>query len=103
MNHLSHFEGLFKEMPSTERLNRLVNSLQDIFQCGAVALLKLEGNALRTIAAKGLVAEALGRKFIISQHPRLNALANSTGALRFPANSPLRSEEHTSELQSRPH
>lgn len=89
MNHLSHFEDLFKEMPSTERLNRLVSSLQDIFQCGAVALLKLEGNALRTIAAKGLVAEALGRKFIISQHPRLNALANSTGALRFPANSPL--------------
>lgn len=89
MNQVASFEELLIEMPSLERLQRLVGVVQDIFECGAVALLKLEGDALKPIAAKGLVAEALGRKFIISQHPRLNALANSTSALRFPSDSPL--------------
>lgn len=89
MNPLVLFEKLFKEMPSTERLERLVDIIQSIFQCGAVALLKLEGTALKPVATKGLVAEVMGRKFIISQHPRLSALATSPSALRFPLGSPL--------------
>lgn len=89
MKPLSRFDELFNEMPSAERLDGLVGVIQTLFQCGAVALLKCDGDALKPVAAKGLVAETLGRKFIINQHPRLRALANSTGALRFPADSPL--------------
>lgn len=89
MNSLMPFEELFKEMPSLVRLQRLVDVVQETFQSGAVALLKLENDSLKPITAKGLVAEALGRKFTISQHPRLSALMNSSGALRFPLDSPL--------------
>lgn len=89
MNSIFSFESLFKEMPPTERFERLVDIIQSIFQCGAVALLKFEGSALKPVATKGLVNEVMGRKFIINQHPRLNALTTSPTALRFPLGSPL--------------
>ncbi len=89
MNQLASFEELFKEIPSLERLQRLVDVVQEIFQCGAVALLKLEGNALSPIATKDLVSEASERKFNINQHPCFNALINSPSAQSFPINSPL--------------
>lgn len=80
---------LTQTLAPDERLQSLVNALHQQFQCGAVVALKLDGEALKPVAAIGLVEEALGRRFITAQHPRFAALTNSQVALRFPVGTPL--------------
>lgn len=65
---------LTTELPHAVRLQRLVSTLREYFQCGAVALLRLEGHCLRPLAVEGLVKEALGRRFEVALHPRLAAI-----------------------------
>ncbi|OHC25289.1 MAG: nitric oxide reductase transcription regulator [Pseudomonadales bacterium RIFCSPLOWO2_02_FULL_63_210] len=65
---------LITELPNAVRLQRLVHTLREHFNCGAVGLLRLDGDSLRPLAAVGLVHEALGRRFVIAQHPRLAAI-----------------------------
>ena len=65
---------LTADLPQPVRLQRLVAHLREQFHCGAVALLQLEAEHLRPLAVDGLVREALGRRFAISQHPRLAAI-----------------------------
>ena len=68
------FADLVTEQPQAVRLQRLVGWLRGQFRCGAVALLRLEEDHLRPVAVDGLVGEALGRRFAVSQHPRLAAI-----------------------------
>ncbi len=70
-------------LPPAERLQRLVSQLKRHFRCGAVALLRLNGDSLRPVAADGLAQEALGRRFELAQHPRLATIAASTQPVRF--------------------
>jgi anaerobic nitric oxide reductase transcription regulator len=65
---------LVVELPNAVRLQRLVHTLRERFHCGAVGLLRLEDDALRPVAAIGLAHEALGRRFVVAQHPRLAAI-----------------------------
>ena len=65
---------LVAELPNAFRLQRLVHTLRQRFYCGAVGLLRLEGDTLRPVAAIGLAHEALGRRFVVAQHPRLAAI-----------------------------
>lgn len=65
---------LVVELPNAVRLQRLVHTLRERFHCGAVGLLRLEGDSLRPVAAAGLAHEALGRRFVVGQHPRLAAI-----------------------------
>lgn len=65
---------LVVELPNAVRLQRLVHTLRERFRCGAVGLLRLEDDALRPVAASGLAHEALGRRFVVGQHPRLAAI-----------------------------
>ncbi len=65
---------LIVELPNAVRLQRLVHTLREYFHCGAVGLLRLDGDSLRPLAAVGLVHEALGRRFVVAQHPRLAAI-----------------------------
>ncbi|WP_404301133.1 nitric oxide reductase transcriptional regulator NorR [Alicycliphilus denitrificans] len=62
------------ELPQAVRLQRLVDVLRTQFGCGAVALLRLEEERLRPMAVTGLVSDALGRRFVVGQHPRLAAI-----------------------------
>ena len=66
---------LAAELPMAVRQQRLVETLRLHFRCGAVALLRLdgEGEVLRPMAVDGLVGDALGRRFLIKEHPRLAA------------------------------
>ena len=80
---------LAQDLPSAERFERLIAHIQTLFQCGAVVFLKLHSEYLKPVAASGLVSEALGRKFVLGQHPRLAATLTSPQALRFPLGSPL--------------
>jgi len=67
-------EDMASESPGAERLQRLVEHLRGVFQCGAVALLRWEEEHLRPLAVTGLVSDALGRRFAVAQHPRLAAI-----------------------------
>ncbi|CAM4216619.1 nitric oxide reductase transcriptional regulator NorR [Vreelandella rituensis] len=77
------------ELPSAVRLQRLVVTLREYFRCGAVCLLQLKGEALTPVAVDGLVHEALGRRFVIAQHPRLAAILASRRTVSFPPDSTL--------------
>ncbi|MDN5871634.1 MAG: nitric oxide reductase transcriptional regulator NorR [Nitrococcus sp.] len=80
---------LTAELPSAVRLQRLTGTIRTHFYCGAVCLLRLQDEALVPVAADGLVHEALGRRFVVSQHPRLAAIVASRGTVTFPPDSPL--------------
>jgi len=74
---------LTADLPQAVRLQRLVTSLRAHFRCGAVALLQLEAEHLRPIAVDGLVQDALGRRYAVSQHPRLAAILGRRGVTCF--------------------
>jgi len=81
--HDTLLADLVTELPPAARLQRLVVTLREHFGCGAVALLKLDGDSLRPIAIDGLVREALGRRFVVGQHPRFAAILSRREPTRF--------------------
>ena len=80
---------LVADLPPAVRMQRLVGSLRTHFRCGAVALLKLEEDHLRPVAVDGLVRDALGRRFVVGQHPRLAAILARHGVTCFHHDSTL--------------
>lgn len=80
---------LVTELPAVVRLQKLVTTLRRHFNCGAVVLLQQEQQVLRPIASIGLVREALGRRFISEQHPRLAAILAARETVRFEPDSQL--------------
>ncbi|WP_153110470.1 nitric oxide reductase transcriptional regulator NorR [Propionivibrio limicola] len=89
MIETSLFGDLVVELPQAVRLQRLVGAVRAHFGCGAVGLLKADGDSLRPIAVDGLAHETLGRRFLLAQHPRLSAILASREPVRFPPGSPL--------------
>ncbi|GAA5174543.1 nitric oxide reductase transcriptional regulator NorR [Modicisalibacter zincidurans] len=83
------FADLTAELPSAVRLQRLVRALREYFHCGAVGLLSLDGEALCPVAVDGLTREALGRRFVVAQHPRLAAILARRETVAFPPDSSL--------------
>lgn len=81
--HLLLLTDLVADLPVAVRLQRLVGSMRAHFGCGAVALLKLEGEHLRPVAVDGLVDDALGRRFVVKDHPRLAAILQRRGVTCF--------------------
>ncbi|WP_017937525.1 nitric oxide reductase transcriptional regulator NorR [Zestomonas thermotolerans] len=80
---------LARDLPEQERYQRLLQALRQLLPCEAAALLRLEDDYLVPLSVIGLSADTLGRRFKVSEHPRLQALLASPGPLRFPADSPL--------------
>ncbi|MDW5375621.1 nitric oxide reductase transcriptional regulator NorR [Halomonas sp. HP20-15] len=80
---------LTAELPSAVRLQRLVRTLREYFHCGAVGLLRLDDGALCPVAVDGLAREALGRRFVVAQHPRLAAILARRETVAFPPDSSL--------------
>ncbi len=75
---------LVTELPVAVRLERLVITLKMHFGCHAVALLQLEQETLKPVAFIGLVEEVRGRRFEVSQHPRLAQLVATRQIVHFP-------------------
>lgn len=72
-----------------DRFERLLDVFQRSFPCDAVALLQLEGDTLRPRAVRGLGEDVLGRRFPVTDHPRLAEIMRSGQPVRFPTDSPL--------------
>lgn len=77
------------ELPAGIRLQRLLGTVRTLFGCGAVALLRLEGDTLRPIAIDGLARDTLGRRFAVKDHPRLAAILGQRGVTCFDHDSAL--------------
>lgn len=77
------------DLPVAVRLQRLVNRLRTHFNCGAVALLQREGEHLRPVAVDGLSSDALGRRFVVSDHPRLAVILQRQDVVCFDHDSTL--------------
>ncbi|MFP5441721.1 MAG: nitric oxide reductase transcriptional regulator NorR [Gammaproteobacteria bacterium] len=89
MNIDALLADLVADLPAAVRLQRLVHALREEFGCGAVALLRLQGDSLLPVAVDGLVREALGRRFVVAQHPRLAAILARREPTRFEPDSDL--------------
>lgn len=76
---------LSRELDDGERYRRLLAALRQLFPCDAVALLRLDGEILVPLAVEGLSPDTLGRRFKVSEHPRLAALLEHAGPTRFAA------------------
>ncbi|MGR5148722.1 nitric oxide reductase transcriptional regulator NorR [Photobacterium alginatilyticum] len=72
-----------------DRFQRLLNTIRQTLNCDASALLAFRGQQFTPLAIDGLVPDVLGRRFTISEHPRLEAIARAGDIVRFPADSEL--------------
>ena len=86
---ISMVSDLSMQMSAEQRYQRLLQHLGRIFPCDASALLKFESHSLIPLAVNGLSEDTLGRRFIISEHPRLALILASDRAVRFAADSVL--------------
>ncbi len=65
---------LITDLPDAVRLQRIVHTLRQRFRSDAVGLLKLDEGSLRLVAAAGLADDALGRRFVVAEHPRFASI-----------------------------
>ncbi|WP_145591294.1 nitric oxide reductase transcriptional regulator NorR [Yersinia rochesterensis] len=72
-----------------DRFQKLISSLRQLLQCDASALLRYEHQLFRPLAIDGLSPDVLGRRFSLSSHPRLEAIARAGNVVRFPTDSHL--------------
>lgn len=80
---ISIVADLVTDLPRAIRAERLVKSIREYFTCDAVGLLKIDGDSLSPVAMEGLAREALGRRFVIAQHPRLAGILSTRVPVRF--------------------
>ena len=76
-------------MPGEVQFQRLVNAIGAVLPCDAVSLLHLQEGVLVPVASLGLAPELMGRRLDPAQHPRLAAILQAEGPVRFPADSSL--------------
>lgn len=76
---------LANSLNNENRFDRLLSSIRKAIRCDAVALLGLHNQVLTPLAIQGLSADTLGRRFLLSEHPRLHLLCTSARPYRFPA------------------
>lgn len=88
-HYLTVIEDLSRDLPAEVRYRRLLDAIRQSIPCDAIALLRLDGDQLRPVVFNGLREETRGRRFRLSQHPRLNAIVNSRQLVRFDADSDL--------------
>ncbi len=74
---------------AADRYGRLLEALRQAIPYDAATLMRYEDDVLVPLAAVGLSDDALGRRFPVRDHPRLQVLCRSDEPVRFPANSPL--------------
>lgn len=74
-------------LPQKTHYQRLMQALNEVMPCDAVALLELDGDNLVPVAVDGLSPEVLNMRFDPKEHPRLKAILSSHKPIRFDADS----------------
>lgn len=81
--------GLASGLSDKDRFHRLVDTIRKTIQCDCVVLMSLQGETLVPLAMQGLTRDTLGRRFLITDHPRLEEICRSTTPVRFDADCEL--------------
>ena len=76
-------------LSARDRYQRLLKALNRAIPYDAAALLRLDGDMLVPIDARGLSPDAVGRHYARSDHPRLDIICNSKEPVLFPADTNL--------------
>lgn len=74
---------------SEDRYNRLLDALYLAVPYNSACLLRIEGDTLIPLAAKGLTPDAMGRTFLRSNYPRLDIICGSMEPVFFSKDSSL--------------
>ncbi len=72
-----------------ERYHRLLEALRRIIPYNVAALLRLQGEELIPIVSSGLSPDAMGRRFALKEHPRLEIICKSARPVLFPTDCAL--------------
>ncbi|CAA0095307.1 Regulatory protein LuxO [BD1-7 clade bacterium] len=80
---------LANSLTQEDRFERLLTNVRKTINCDAVVLLKTDADILIPLAQQGLTSEAMGRRFVIDDHPRFQHICRSPGPVCFPSDSPL--------------
>jgi anaerobic nitric oxide reductase transcription regulator len=80
---------LTASLAAEDRYARLLGTIRRVIPCDAACLLRLDGDELVPLAAHGLTAASLERRFDRREHPRLDVILRSPDPVRFPSDSPL--------------
>ncbi|MDO6558888.1 nitric oxide reductase transcriptional regulator NorR [Paraglaciecola chathamensis] len=80
---------LANSITNEDRFDRLLSSIRKAINCEAVVLLVNRGEQLTPLATQGLAPDTLGRRFKLSDHPRLALICAASQPVRFPSDSPL--------------
>jgi anaerobic nitric oxide reductase transcription regulator len=76
-------------MTAKDRYERLLDAIEKVIPYDAAALMRVEGDLLIPMAARGLLPDAMGREYGRRSHPRLDIICNSDEPVRFPADNTL--------------
>jgi anaerobic nitric oxide reductase transcription regulator len=68
---------------AADKYQRFVALARKIIACDGIALLRLDGDELVPVALDGLRGEAIARRFSPREFPRLGAILNASGPVRF--------------------
>ncbi|MBO9490919.1 nitric oxide reductase transcriptional regulator NorR [Endozoicomonas sp. G2_1] len=80
---------LASSLTSNDRFDQLLTTLRKAITCEAVAVLAVQGEFLVPLAQQGLSSDTLGRRFVVTEHPRFEQICQSLKPVRFPADCPL--------------
>lgn len=81
-------KDLTAALNAKDRYMRLLEALGTVIPYDAAALHRLEGDALVPLAARGLSPEALSRRYVLKEHPRLRAICAAHEPVRFASDDP---------------
>lgn len=81
--------GLASGANNEERFHRLLDAVRKAVICDCVVLMSLHNDTLTPLAMQGLTRDTLGRRFVVSEHPRLAQICSADLPVRFAADCPL--------------
>lgn len=70
-------------LSAEDRYQRLLDALHIAIPYDAAALLRVEGEALIPLAANGLTPDAMGREYLLKNHPRFDIICGSREPVFF--------------------
>jgi anaerobic nitric oxide reductase transcription regulator len=82
-------KDLTASLAAQDRYTRLLSAVRRVIPCDAACLMRLEGDELVPLAAHGLTAAAMVKRFDRREHPRLDVILRSGEPVRFPADTAL--------------
>ncbi|PWI32430.1 nitric oxide reductase transcriptional regulator NorR [Vibrio albus] len=80
---------LNSSLSNQDRFDRLLTTIRHTLNCDASALLLFQDQQFTPLAINGLADEVFGRRFDLTFHPRLEAIARAGDIVRFPSDSTL--------------